>query len=86
MSQAEWSFTEAQWTAYISQQAGLREEVKVQQLRAACDQALLRRVYDDGGLAALDTEAKLLAKPHLLLLPACSTLTLLLPTSHPTSS
>ena len=62
MSQAEWSFTEAQWTAYISQQAGLREEVKVQQLQAACDQALLRRVYDDGGLAALDTEAKLLAK------------------------
>ena len=62
MSQSEWSFTEAQWTAYISQQAGLREEVKVQQLQAACDQALLRRVYDDGGLAALDTEVKLLAK------------------------
>ena len=64
MSQSEWSFTEAQWTAYISQQAGLREEVKVQQLQAACDQALLRRVYDDGGLAALDTEVKLLAKIH----------------------
>ena len=32
MSQAEWSFTEAQWTAYISQQARLREVVKVQQL------------------------------------------------------
>ena len=62
MSQSEWSFTEAQWTAYISQQAGLREEVKVQQLQAACDQPLLRRVYDDGGLAALDTEVKLLAK------------------------
>ena len=66
MSQSEWSFTEAQWAAYISQQPGLKEEVKVQQLQAACDQALLRRVYDDGGLAALDTEAKLLAKVRKL--------------------
>ena len=61
MSQAEWSFKEAQWSAYINQST-VRKEVKVQQLQAACDQDLLRRVYDAGGLEALNTEGLLMAQ------------------------
>ena len=58
MSQAEWAFKHSQWRAYISQ-TQVSEEIKVQQLRAACEDDLLRRVYDAGDLATLDTEAKL---------------------------
>ena len=61
MSQSEWSFKDAQWSAYISQSI-VREEVKVQQLQAACDQDLLRRVYDAGGLDTLNTEELLMAQ------------------------
>ena len=61
MSQSEWSFNEAQWSAYISQSI-VREKVKVQQLQAACDQDLLRRVYDTGGLDTLNTEELLMAQ------------------------
>ena len=43
MTQSEWSFKDSQWTAYISQSV-VSEAVKVQQLKAACDQYLLRRV------------------------------------------
>ena len=43
MSQAEWAFKHSQWTAYISQ-SPVSESVKVQQLRAACEDDLLRRV------------------------------------------
>ena len=35
MSQSEWSLTEAQLSAYISEQVQLREEVRVQQLQGA---------------------------------------------------
>ena len=38
MTQAEWSFKESQWTVYISQ-TNVSEQVKVQQLKAACDEA-----------------------------------------------
>ena len=58
MSQAEWAFKHSQWQAYISQ-ARVTEEIKVQQLRAACDDDLLRRVYDAGDLASLNTEEML---------------------------
>ena len=58
MSQAEWAFKHSQWQAYISQ-ARVTEEIKVQQLRAACDDDLLRRVYDAGDLASLNTEVML---------------------------
>ena len=61
MSQAEWAFTHSQWTAYINQ-TPVGEQVKVQQLRAACEQDLLRRVYDAGDLASMNTEAVLLAQ------------------------
>ena len=61
MTQSEWSFTKAQWSAYISQSV-VAEEVKVQQLQAACDKDLLRRVYDAGGLDSLNTEVKLMAQ------------------------
>ena len=61
MSQAEWAFKRSQWDAYISQTT-VSEQVKVQQLRAACDDDLLRRVYDAGDLASLDTEALLLGQ------------------------
>ena len=61
MTQAEWSFKESQWTVYISQ-TNVSEQVKVQQLKAACDEALLRRVHDAGGLTSLDTEQALLAE------------------------
>ena len=60
-TQSEWSFTKARWSAYISQSVVL-EEVKVQQLQAACDKDLLRRVYDAGGLVTLNTEVKLMAQ------------------------
>ena len=59
MSQAEWAFKHSQWTAYISQ-TPVSEQVKVQQLRAACEDDLLRRVYDAGDLASMNTEALLL--------------------------
>ena len=58
MSQAEWAFKHSQWQAYISQ-ARVTEEIKVQQLRAACDDDLLRRVYDAKDLASLNTEVML---------------------------
>ena len=61
MSQAEWAFKHSQWTAYISQ-TPVSELVKVQQLRAACDEDLLRRVYDAGDLASMDTEILLMAQ------------------------
>ena len=61
MSQAEWLFTVSQWQAYISQSV-VGEEVKVQQLKAACEGRLLRRVYDAGDFDTLTTEALLLAQ------------------------
>ena len=61
MTQAEWAFKESQWTAYITQSV-VSEQVKVQQLKAACEESLLRRVYDAGGLDSLDTEHLLLTQ------------------------
>ena len=61
MTQSEWAFKESQWQAYISQST-VSEKVKVQQLQAACEQDLLRRVHDAGGLDKLDTELLLLAQ------------------------
>ena len=43
MTQAEWAFKHSQWVAYISQTV-VSEHVRVQQLRAACEDDLLRRV------------------------------------------
>ena len=61
MSQSEWMFTLSQWDAYISQ-SRVSEEVKVQQLKAACEGRLLRRVYDAGDFETLTTEPLLLAQ------------------------
>ena len=61
MSQAEWAFKKSQWDAYITQ-SPVSETVKVQQLRAACDDNLLRRVYDAGDLSSMNTETFLLAQ------------------------
>ena len=61
MTQAEWSFKETQWNVYINQ-TNVSEQVKVHQLKAACDTALLRRVHDAGGLSSHDTEQTLLAE------------------------
>ena len=61
MSQNEWAFKRSQWEAYISQ-TPVAEAVKVQQLRAACEDELLRRVYDTGDLASLNTETLLLSQ------------------------
>ena len=52
MTQSDYAFKESQWEAYIGQGV-TSEQVKVQQLRAACDEELLRRVYDAGGLEKL---------------------------------
>ena len=65
MAQAEWSFKESQWKVYINQ-INVKEQVKVQQLKASCDEALLRRVHDAGGLSSLDTEVSLLAEIKIL--------------------
>ena len=59
MSQAEWAFKKSQWDAYISQ-TPVSETVKVQQLRAACEDDLMRRVYDAGDLSSMNTESLLL--------------------------
>ena len=59
MSQSEWAFQHSQWKAYISQTV-VQEATKVQQLRAACTNDLLRRVYDAGDLASLNTEELLM--------------------------
>ena len=61
MTQNEWAFKRSQWEAYISQ-TPVAETVKVQQLRAACEDDLLRRVYDTGDLSSMNTEALLLAQ------------------------
>ena len=61
MTQAEWAFKLSQWQAYIAQST-VSESVKVHQLRAACDDDLLRRIYDSGDLAGMDTEKLLLAQ------------------------
>ena len=61
MTQAEWAFKHSQWKAYISQ-TPVSESVKVQQLRAACEDDLLRRVYDAGNLSEMNTETLLLAQ------------------------
>ena len=53
MTQAEWAFKESQWVAYIGLSA-VSDQVKVQQLKAACEESLLRRVYDAGGLDSLN--------------------------------
>ena len=58
MTQAEWAFKLSQWQAYIAQSV-VSEPIKVQQLRAACDDDLLRRIYDAGDLAGMNTEALL---------------------------
>ena len=52
MTQSDYAFKESQWEAYIGQGV-TSEQVKVQQLRAACDEELLRRVYDAGALEKL---------------------------------
>ena len=61
MSQAEWAFKTSQWKAYITQ-TPVSEAVKVQQLRAACEDDLLWRVYDAGDLASMTTETLLLSQ------------------------
>ena len=68
MSKAEWAFKRSQLNAYISQTT-VSEQVKVQQLRAVCDDDLLRRVYDAGDLASLDTENLLLNQVKKLTKP-----------------
>ena len=48
------------------------ERVKVQQLQAACEQDLLRRVHDAGNLDWLDTELLLLAQIKKLAVKWCT--------------
>ena len=59
MTQSDYAFKESQWEAYIGLSV-TSEQVKVQQLRAACDEDLLCRVNDAGGLQGLNTEKDLL--------------------------
>ena len=59
MTEAEWNFKKEQWTAYISQ-TQTTEATKCQQLKAACDEQLLRRVYDAGSMQTYNTEDLLL--------------------------
>ena len=59
MTISEWAFKHSQWKAYISQTV-VQEATKVQQLRAACTDDLLRRVYDAGDLASMNTEELLM--------------------------
>ena len=59
MTQSDYAFKESQWGAYIGQSV-TSEQVKLQQLRAGCDEDLLRRVYDAGDLQGLNTEKDLL--------------------------
>ena len=61
MTEAEWKFKETQWSAYIGQSV-VTENIKIQQLRAACDEPLLRRVFDAGGFGDYNTEPLLLER------------------------
>ena len=60
MTEAQWEFTMLKWIAYISQ-TNASPEQKLQQLRAACHQDLLQRVYDAGNFTGLNTVELLLA-------------------------
>ena len=62
VTQAEWAFKLSKWQAYNIAHSPVSEVTKVQQLRAACDDDLLRRIYDGGDLAGLNTEALLIAQ------------------------
>ena len=53
-SDATWNFTKTLWDAYIGQTAAT-DSVMLQQLQAACDKALLQRVFDTGMYATLNT-------------------------------
>ena len=57
-SEAAWNFTKTIWYAYISQTAATYS-VKLQ---AACDKALLQRVFDTGMYATLNTVELFLEK------------------------
>ena len=61
MSEGEWLFVIMQWNAYISQ-SPVTPDQKVQQLRAACDQELLHRVYEAGDFTSLTTQGTLLTR------------------------
>ena len=60
-SEATWNFTKTLWDAYISQTAAT-DSVKLQQLQAACDKALLQRVFHTGMDATLNTVELFLEK------------------------
>ena len=60
MTEAQWEFTMLKWIAYISQ-TNASPDQKLQQLRAACHQDLLQRVYDAGNFTGLNTVELLLA-------------------------
>ena len=51
-SEATWNFKRTLWDTCISQ-TNATESVKLQQLHAACDKALLQRVFDTGMYATL---------------------------------
>ena len=61
MTESAWQYTEIDWESYINQTPGITDNVKLLQLRAACDESLKQRVQDAGGWN-LDTVAGLLAK------------------------
>ena len=52
MSEAAWEFKTVQWKGY-KEQVEASDSQKLQQLKAACEPDLLRRIYDAGSYAAL---------------------------------
>ena len=65
MSEGDWSYAEINWNSYIGQTPVSPQE-QLLQLRAACEDDLLRRIYESGDFMNINTVELLLARMKLL--------------------
>ena len=61
MTESQWTFKKLQWDSYISQ-AQASDNMKLNQLQAACTDTLRQRIFDTGLYSSLSTPTLFLAK------------------------
>ena len=54
MTEGDWAYSTMQWSSYIAQAPATPEE-QLLQLRAACEDSLLRHVYESGDFDSVNT-------------------------------